>query len=137
MADVTDILRDDEEKLSDEELLRYLHEELSEEEKHEIEKKMSADPFKSDAAEGLSSINKKENLHEYVHQLNKNLHQQLAGKKQRNGKRKIKELPLLILAILLILFICVACYFVIHLHNKRQQNKIKSPTTFVSPIKVK
>ena len=133
MADVTDILNNDDERLSDEELLRYLQQELSERDKHEVEKKLVNDPFERDAAEGLSGIKHKD-LHEHVQQLNKHLHQQLAAKKHKNEKRKIKEIPLLLLAVLLILFICIVSYFVIHLQQKKQENKQPSKEQTITSI---
>jgi hypothetical protein len=74
--------------------------------------------FVNDALEGLQRFNDKEKLDQYVNDLNKNLHQQLAARKQRKQKRKFKDDPWLLLTIIIILALCILGYIVIHLHNK-------------------
>jgi hypothetical protein len=118
MADLRDILSDDEEQLNEDELMKYLDNNLSEEEKLEFEKKVTGSRFDNDAVDGLKSFKNKQSLNDYVNQINKNLEKQLQLKKQKNEKRKIKGFTWIILTAILILFICVISYFVIHLYNQ-------------------
>jgi len=117
MADLRDILSDDEEQLNNDELMKYLDDNLSDEQKREFEKKIETSDFVNDAMEGLKSFKNKQNLDNYVNQINKNLDKQLQLKKQRNEKRKIKHISWIVLSIVLILFICIIGYFLIHLFN--------------------
>jgi len=116
MADIRDILSDDEEQLNEDELMSYLNDNLSEEEKHDVEKKAASSNFDNDALEGLKSFENKQHLNDYVNQINKNLEKQLQQKKQRQDKRKLKDLSWIILTIILVLFICILGYFLIHLY---------------------
>lgn len=117
MADWKDILSENEEQLSEEELLKYLDSNISEEEKYSIEKKINNSPFETDAFQGLSQVQNKDNLKKQVNQLNQKLHQ-LTAKKPRKEKRKIKIFEWIILAILILLFICIISYVIIYLQNK-------------------
>jgi type II secretory pathway component PulL len=117
MADWKDILSDKEEQLSEEELLKYLDEDLPEEEKYLIEEKINNSPFEAEALQGLLQFENKENLQKHVNQLNHKL-KQLTGKRQRKEKTKVKVFEWIILAILLLLFVCVISYIVISLHHR-------------------
>ncbi len=103
MADLSDILQDNEEHLNEDELMSYLQGSLSEDDKHAFEKKIETSGFVNDAIDGLKTIRNKQNINDYVHQLNKNLEKQLALKKQRKEKRRIKYLSWAILTALVIL----------------------------------
>ena len=131
MADWHDILNDDEEQLSQEELMKYLDPSLSEAEKHAIEKKLVNAQFEEEALEGLENFDNSSKLNDYVHQLNKNLQQQLSQKKQRKEKRKIKDISWIIITAVIILAICVLAYVMIHLHRKNQKEKIIAPVSIV------
>ncbi len=117
MAELRNILEDNEEHLNEDELMRYLEGLLSEEDKHAFEKKIESSGFVNDAIDGLKTIGNKQNINDYVHQLNKNLEKQLALKKQHKEKRTIKYLPWVILAALIILIICIIGYVVIHFYK--------------------
>ncbi len=118
MADLTNILSHNEEQLTEKELLNYLNDHLSEEEKSFVEKKIAGDPFDADALEGLSKIENKENLKTQVTQLNKKLQQHLTAKRQRKEKIKINIFRWIILTILILLFICIISYVIISLQNR-------------------
>lgn len=117
MADWKDILSDNEEQLSDEELLKYLDDNIREEDKYFIEKKINNSAFESDALQGLSQVQNKENLKKQVSQLNQKLYQ-LTSKKTRKEKRKINIYQWIILTILILLFVCIIGYVIISLQNK-------------------
>jgi hypothetical protein len=118
MANLRDILSDENHQLNEEELMNYIHDNLSEEDKHAVEKKISASGFVIDAVEGLKAFENKQQLNDYVKQLNKNLEKQLTTKKLHNEKRKIKELPIMLVSALIILILCVVCYIAIHLYHR-------------------
>ena len=114
MADVTNILHNNSE-LNNEQLLDYLQGNLSNEERNAIEQQMVEDEFTSDAADGLERVTNKTQLPNYVEQLNRQLQKNMAVKKQRKAKRKLKDNPWIVIAIGVILMICVLGYYVLHL----------------------
>ena len=140
MADWKYILSNKEEAINEEELLKYLEGNLTEEEKHATEQKMAASSFANDAVEGLQQFDHKKDLKKYVDQLNKNLHQQLNARKLKKQKRRLKDYAWIYIALLIILAFCILGYVVIKMHSKgskstppvQQQN-----TTFQSHPGVK
>jgi hypothetical protein len=118
MADWKDILHDNGEPLNEEELIDYLNNNLSEEERYALEKKLVDSTFENDAVEGLEKIRRPKNLDEYVQQLNKNLHQQLDTRKKRRLRRKLKDNPWVITTILILLAICIVGYVVVHFYMR-------------------
>src|SRR4051794_7931812 len=116
MADWKDILSGNEDQLTEEELLRYLHHDISDHEKDLIEKKILSSPFESDALEGLARVPNQERLQKQVSQLHLKL-RQLTAKKTRKEKEKIKIYEWMILAILILLFLCIITFMIISLHN--------------------
>ena len=115
MDEWKDILSRKEGKLTDEELLRYLHENMPEEEKSSFEKKLTGS-FETDAIEGLQQIKDKEKLHSHVHQLNQKLPHLLRHKKQRLNRKRLKDFQWSILTILILLFLCIITYVIIRMH---------------------
>ncbi len=128
MADWNDILNNSEEPLKDDELINYVEDNLSEEEKHDFEKKLVDSSFMNDAVEGLHHFNTKQQLNQYVLQINKNLQSQLDAKKQRRKKRRLKDNPWTVISILILLAICIIGYFVIHFHLKEKLLKTPAKT---------
>ena len=120
MPDWKDILSDNEEQPAGDELMNYLKDELSEDEKHEFEKKTIDSVFVNDAVEGLNTLEDKQRLNQYVQQLNKKLQQQLTTKKQRKQKRATTKNPWIYITAVILLAICVLGYFLIHLHILNQ-----------------
>lgn len=116
MAEYKNIFRENNEQISDEDLLKYLDENISKEEKYAIEKKLAdTSPFENDAIEGLQQLKSPELVKNHVNQLNQKLQQQLHNKKHRKQKVKFKDLEWIILAILIILFVCIIAYTMITL----------------------
>ena len=101
-------------EVDQETLLKYLEGRLSEEQKHEIEKKMIDSDFTNDAMEGLQEIKNKARILSLVDQLNRDLHKKLEKKKQRREKFRFKDQPWLYIAIVIILLLIVLSYVVIH-----------------------
>jgi anti-sigma factor RsiW len=111
--DLLDILSNSNDKINNQKLIDYLNDNLSDKEKHEVEKWMSDNDMVNDAVEGLQHVKNKKNLQAYVEQLNKNLQNQLEQKKQQQKKRKLKEYPWIYFAIILILLLCIVGYIII------------------------
>src|SRR3954452_4866095 len=117
MDDREDILSAHTERLTDEDLLRYLNGTLSEEERNKIEIKITGS-FESDAVEGLNQIKDKDQIQGYVHQLNQKLPQILRHKKRWSKKKELKDLQWILVAIIILLFLCTMSYIVIRMHHK-------------------
>ena len=113
MTELKDILQHDDE-LDNEELLRYLEGNASEEERFAIEKQMADSSFVNEAIEGLQHFSDPGMVKEYIDQLNKQLQKQTAKKQVRRNKRKLKDQNWLIIAILAILLLCVTGFLLIH-----------------------
>jgi len=113
MPDVNKDILNGEEELSDEQLLNYLKGVLSAEDAHDVEEKMIEDSFINDAVEGLQQFSSNKKLDDYVRQLNHHLHQQIAEQKKRGYKRRLKDMPWIVQALVIILLLCVLAYVVI------------------------
>ena len=113
MPDVNDNILNSEEELSDEQLMNYLKGYLSHEDAHDIEEKMIDDSFINDAIEGLQQFSSNRKLDDYVRQLNHHLHQQIIEQKQRNERRRLKDIPWIVQALIIVLLLCMLAYGVI------------------------
>ena len=101
-------------EVDQETLLLYLQNKLSEEKKHEVEKKLMENEFANDAMEGLQQFKDKQQVSYMVEMLNRDLKKKLQKKKQRKEKMKIKDQPWLYIAILILILLIVISYIVIH-----------------------
>jgi CHASE3 domain sensor protein len=109
-----DILSHLSSEVDQETLVKYLQGRLTEEQKHEVEKKMLGSDFTDDAMEGLQQIRNKEKISFLVEQLNRDLHKKLEKKKRRREKFRLKDQPWFFLSILILLLLIVLSYFIIH-----------------------
>ena len=100
-------------EVDQETLLKYLEGRLSEEQKHELEKKMLTSDFSDDAMEGLHEIKNKAKISSLVEQLNRDLHKKLEKKKKKRERFRFKDQPWLYIAIIIILLLIVLSYIVI------------------------
>jgi len=119
VADLKDILNDDDD-LRDEELLKYMQGDLSRDDQHKVERQMADSDFVNDAMEGLQNIRNKRSIEQYVEELNRNLQKQVAVKKQRKEKRKLKDQPWIIIAVVVVITLCIIGYAVIRYHQSKQ-----------------
>jgi hypothetical protein len=108
-----DILSNLSPDLDQETLLLYLQNKLSEEKRHEVEKKLLDNEFADDAMEGLQQFDDKQRINFLVEQLNTDLRHKLEKKKQRREKLKIKEQPWLYITVLIILMLVIIAYIII------------------------
>jgi len=114
MADnLKDILSSLSPDIDQEMLLLYLQNKLSEEKRHEIEKKLLDNEFADDALEGLQQFDDKQRINLLVEQLNTDLRHKLEKKKQRREKLKIKEQPWIYVAVLIILMLIIIGYLLV------------------------
>lgn len=111
--DLLNILSNSNKDIDNQQLMDYLSGRLPEDQKYEVELWMAENDFGNEAIEGLSQINSKQNLQQYVDDLNGQLNKYIQQKKNRREKRKIKENPWTYLALLLILVLCITAYFLI------------------------
>src|SRR5258706_14506591 len=77
-------------EIDQETLLLYLQNKLSEEKKHEVEKKLLESEFTGDAMEGLQEIKDKKQIAYMVEMLNRGLKNKLEKKKKRREKMQLK-----------------------------------------------
>ena len=127
--DLKDILSNLNHDIEQDKLLDYLNKKLSAPEAHEVEKQMADDEFMNDAVEGLEKFDNKKDLSLYVEQLNRDLKKQLAKKRMRKEKRKLKDQPWLYFAIIILLVLLIICYVVIKKHMDNQRKAATPPTT--------
>ena len=109
-----DILSNLSTEMDQETLLLYLQDKLSEEKKHEVEKKLIENEFANDAMEGLQEFRDKQQVSYTVEMLNRALKKKLQKKKQRKEKMRIKDQPWLYIAILILILLIVLSYIFIH-----------------------
>ena len=108
------ILNSDDE-MNEEQLKKYVEGNATPEEQWNIEKQIADSDFVNDAVEGLQVLSQKKSLDEYVSDLNKQLHTQLQAQKNKKEKRRIKDMPWIILTAIIILLLCIVAYVVITL----------------------
>jgi len=111
--DLLNILANSNKDIDNQQLMDYLSGDLSGDTLHEVERSMADNAFLNDAVEGLQSIGSKKNVQKYVGELNAALQKNIAQKKQRRLKRRLRENPWAYLAILLVIVLCVLAYVVI------------------------
>lgn len=139
MVDWKNILSESEKSLTDEELLKYLMNDIGGAEKDTIEEKINNNAFEADAIHGLKRMQNKENLKKHVSYLNQKL-QQITGKRQKKEKKQIKIWHWILLAVILLLFMCLISYFIIALqsskplHSHALSNNKTDLTTFLEFI---
>ena len=101
-------------EVDQETLLLYLQDKLSEEKKHEVEKKLMENEFANDAMEGLQQFKDKQQVSYMVEMLNRDLKKKTARKKKMREKMRIKDQPWLYISILILILLIVLSYIVIH-----------------------
>jgi len=111
--DLLNILSNSNKDIDNQQLMDYLSGKLSAKESHEVEKMMEDNDLFNDAMEGLQGVRDKKDIQTYVEQLNRGLQKSLTKKRQRREKRKLKEGPWGYVAILVIILLCIAGYFVV------------------------
>jgi len=111
--DLLNILSNTNKDIDNQQLMDYLSGHLSGEQLHEVERSMADSEFMNDAVEGLQHISDKKDLKLYVDELNAAMQKSLQKKKLRRQKRRLKDEPWGIVAIVLIILLCIIAFVVI------------------------
>ncbi|MEE6186481.1 hypothetical protein [Niabella digestorum] len=95
-------------------LLKYLNDELSNAEKHELEMHLLDEDFDNEALEGLQQVANKERIRLIVDGLNRDLKNRTSRRKRRREQLSLKPLWWLYFSILILLIIIVMIYLYLH-----------------------
>ena len=115
MADnLKDILSHLSTDIDQETLLLYLQDKLSDEKKHEVEKRLLDNDFASDAMEGLQNFKDKQRVAHLVDMLNRDLRKKTEKKKQRRQRMQLKDQSWLYISIIIIILLIIISYVVVH-----------------------
>lgn len=109
------ILANSNKDLDNQVLMDYVNGKLSHAEQHAVEEWLEENQFAADALEGLQEFGNKDQLYEYVRQLNLELKAFLLQKKHRREQRRWKDLPWSYMAILFILCLAVIAYVLLRM----------------------
>jgi len=118
-----DILSDKEDGIDHQKLIDYVNNQLSEQDRHELEVAMADSDLLNDVVEGLEKINDKKDVARFVDQLNAHLKKQLEKKKAKKEKRKMRDIGWLYFTIILILLLALIGFWVIRQHLETEKNK--------------
>ena len=113
--DLLHILANSNKDIDNQLLMDYISGSLSHSDQHAVEEWLQENEFAAEALEGLQQFGNKEQLQEYVVQLNKELKSFLQEKRQRRDKRKLRDNPLTYIAVLVILCLIVLAFMVIRM----------------------
>jgi hypothetical protein len=109
-----DILSNLSTDIDQETLLLYLQDKLSDEKKHEVEKKLLDNEFASDAMEGLQEFKDKQQVSYIVEMLNRDLKKKTEKKRLRREKLKMKDQSWLYISIIIIILLVIISYIIVH-----------------------
>jgi len=119
--EIKNILNNSNKDIDNQKLMDYLSQQLSKQDTHDLEKMMAEDDFINDAVEGLEQFDNVKKLPLSVEQLNRELQKQIAKKKGRKEKRKIKDQPWVYFTIILLLILTIVCYVIIKKRMEHQR----------------
>mgnify|MGYP003528699576 FL=1 len=127
--DLKNILNNSNKDIDNQKLMDYLSQQLSNQESHELEKMMAEDEFINDAVEGLEQFSNKKNMAVSVEHLHRELQKQIAKKKGRKEKRKLKEQPWVYFTIILLLLLIIISYILVKKYKDNQPPQPKPAQT--------
>jgi predicted secreted protein len=108
-----DILSNLSPDIDQETLMHYLQDKLSEEKKHEVEKKLLDNEFANDAMEGLQEFKDKQQIAYMVESLKRDLKKKTEKKKQRREKMKLPDQSWLYVSIIIIILLIIISYIIV------------------------
>jgi hypothetical protein len=111
--ELLNILSNSNKDIDNQQLMDYLSGHLTGEQLHEVERSMADSEFVNDAVEGLQRITDKKDLQAYVDELNAAMQKNLQKKKLRRQKRRLKDDPWGIVAIVLVILLCIIAFVVV------------------------
>lgn len=129
--ELKNILNNSNKDIDNQKLMDYLSKKLSAQESHDLEKMMAEDDFMNDAVEGLEQMNNPKKVGISVDELNKELQKQIAKKKNRREKRKLKEQPWAYVAIILLLILAIVSYIVVKKYLRNSNPQVKQTTQLI------
>ena len=100
--------------IDQETLLLYLQDKLSDEKKHEVEKKLLDNEFAADAMEGLQEFKDKQRVAYVVDMLNRDLKKKTEKKKRRRKSMELKDQSWLYISIIIVMLLIIISYIVVH-----------------------
>lgn len=113
--DLLNILSDSKE-IDQQKLLDYLQNNVSAEERHEIEKLLIDADFESDAAEGLQNVSDKSKLPVVMGELNRQLIKKLSKRRERTSGKKPLNIMLPVVATIILLLLALMFFLYIRKH---------------------
>ncbi|MBX3255036.1 MAG: hypothetical protein KF862_12915 [Chitinophagaceae bacterium] len=113
--DLLNILSDSKE-IDQQKLLDYLQNNVSEEERHEIEKLFIDEAFESDASEGLQRVSDKSKLPVVMGELNRQLIKKLSSRRKRNNGKKPLNLMIPVITTIILLLLALMFFLYIRRH---------------------
>lgn len=115
--ELKNILSNSNKDIDNQKLMDYISQKGSDEDRHEIEKKILESDFIADAVEGLETISDKSAVTDITNTINREFKKQLSKKKIKRSKTFLAGPYILVYAaIILILLIIIICYLVISRH---------------------
>lgn len=112
--DLLNILTHSNKNIDNQQLMAYVSDKLTEEEKRLFEEEMIDSNLLSDAVEGLSSMRDEDAIHGYASELNASLASYLAANKKRDNRRGVKDIPLVYLGIFIVVIIALLAFAIIY-----------------------
>lgn len=99
---------------SEEEILKYLQDNLSHDETHAIEMQMMQSSFINDAVEGLQAFHKKESIQKFTTDLNKIIEKETNKKaKRKKYYEKLMQQNWLQLIVVIVILLCLIAFFMV------------------------
>ena len=114
MKDLINILSNSNKDIDNQKLMDYLSGKLSSKDANEVEQWLNENEFAEDAIEGLKQIKSKQEIDQYVDQLNKQLGTFISKRKVRREKRKI-DIQWSVVAVIVIVLLAILAYLVLSL----------------------
>lgn len=115
MNNLLNILANSNKDIDNQLLMDYISGRLSNADQHAVEEWLEENQFAADALEGLQQFGNQDQLQEYVVQLNRELKQYLAQKKQRRDTRYWKDKHWTYTAIIFILLVIIIAFVMIRM----------------------
>ncbi len=99
--------------IDQETLLLYLQDKLTDEKKHEVERKLLENEFAGEAMEGLQSIPDKDRVRAMVDRLNYDLKKKTEKKRRRLEKMRFKDQPWIYISVIIVILLIIISFFII------------------------
>ncbi len=119
MKDLHKIIKSEKEVVDEQQLLEFVKHNLSTEAQQMVEKNIAEDPFLMDAVEGLNEVTDEDQINQSIAELNQHLNKLVQNKTKRKQKRRLPANQWAMLAVVVVLFLSIITYFIIHLQGGR------------------